>query len=61
MNLQKKGVSVLITDHSAQNVLTIVDRCSIISAGEIIISGKPKDIIQNHKARQLYFGENFNI
>ena len=61
IDLQKKGVSILITDHSAQNVLSIVDRCSIISGGEIIISGKPKEIIQNNKARQLYFGENFNI
>ncbi len=61
IDLQKKGVSVLITDHSAQNVLSIVDRCSIISGGEIIISGKPKEIIHNSKARQLYFGENFNI
>ena len=61
VNLQKKGVSVLITDHSAQNVLTIVDRCSIISGGEIITSGKPREIVQNDKARQIYFGENFNI
>jgi len=61
VNLQKKGVSVLITDHSAQNVLTIVDRCSIISGGEIITSGKPREIIRNDKARQIYFGENFNI
>ena len=61
INLQKKGVSILITDHSAQNVLSIVDRCSIISGGEIITSGKPKEIIHNNKARQLYFGENFNI
>ena len=61
IDLQKKGVSVLITDHSAQNVLSIVDRCSIISGGEIITSGKPKEIINNNKARQLYFGENFNI
>ena len=61
IDLQRKGVSVLITDHSAQNVLSIVDRCSIISGGEIITSGKPKDIIHNTKARQLYFGENFNI
>ena len=61
IDLQKKGVSVLITDHSAQNVLSIVDRCSIISGGEIITSGKPKEIIHNNKARQLYFGENFNI
>ena len=61
IELQKKGVSILITDHSAQNVLSIVDRCSIISGGEIITSGKPKEIIHNNKARQLYFGENFNI
>ena len=61
IDLQKKGVSVLITDHSAQNVLSIVDRCSIISGGEIIVGGKPKEIITNSKARQLYFGENFNI
>ena len=61
IDLQKKGVSILITDHSAQNVLSIVDRCSIISGGEIITSGKPKEIIHNNKARQLYFGENFNI
>ena len=61
IDLQKKGVSVLITDHSAQNVLSIVDRCSIISGGEIITSGTPKDIINNNKARKLYFGENFNI
>ena len=61
IDLQKKGVSVLITDHSAQNVLSIVDRCSIISGGEIIISGNPKEITRNNKARQLYFGENFNI
>ena len=54
-----KGVSVLITDHSAQNVLSIVDHCSIIANGEIITSGKPKDIIQDKQARRFYFGENW--
>ena len=61
INLQKKGVSILITDHSAQNVLSIVDRCSIIAGGEIITSGKPKEIIHNKQARQLYFGEHFSV
>ena len=61
IDLQKKGVSVLITDHSAQNVLSIVDRCSIISGGEIITSGKPKEIVHNQQARQLYFGEHFSV
>ena len=59
--LQNRGVSVLVTDHSAQNVLSIVDRCSIISSGEIIISGKPKEIVNNPQARKIYFGENFLI
>ena len=61
INLQKKGVAVLITDHSAQNVLSIVDRCSIIAGGEIITSGKPKEITNNKQARQLYFGEHFFV
>ena len=61
IGLQKKGVSVLITDHSAQNVLSIVDRCSVISDGEIITNGTPKEIVNDKKARQLYFGENFNV
>ena len=61
ISLQKKGVSVLITDHSAQNVLSIVDRCSVISDGQIITNGTPKEIVNDKKARQLYFGENFNI
>jgi lipopolysaccharide export system ATP-binding protein len=61
IDLQKKGVSVLITDHSAQNVLSIVDRCSIISGGEIVTSGKPKEIIHDKQARQLYFGEHFSV
>ena len=61
VNLQKKGVSVLLTDHSAQNVLSIVDRCSIISDGQIITSGTPSEIINDSKAKKLYFGENFNI
>ena len=61
IELQKNGVSILITDHSAQNVLSIVDRCSIISGGEIITSGKPKEIVYNKQARQLYFGEHFSV
>jgi len=60
IDLQRKGVSILITDHSAQHVLSLADRCSIISGGEIITSGKPNEIINHNKARQLYFGENFS-
>ena len=49
IDLQKKGVSVLITDHNASNVLSIVDRCCIINAGSIITSGSSKEIIHDQK------------
>lgn len=61
IDLQKKGVSILITDHNASNVLSIVDRCSIINDGSIITSGTSKQIVNDDKAIKLYLGENFKI
>jgi len=61
IDLQRKGVSILITDHNASNVLSIADRCSIINAGSIVTSGNSKEIVNDDKAKQLYFGENFEI
>ena len=61
IDLQKKGVSILITDHNASNVLSIVDRCSIINDGSIITSGTSNQIVNDDKAIKLYLGENFKI
>ena len=61
IDLQRKGVSILITDHNASNVLSIADRCSIINDGSIVTSGNSKEIVNDDKAKQLYFGENFEI
>jgi len=55
----KRGVSVLITDHNAKNVLSIVDFCSLIVDGEIISSGRPHEIVKDQQARKFYFGENW--
>jgi len=61
LNLQKNLISVVITDHNAKDLMSVSDRCIIISDGEVIISGNPRKIINDPKARQLYFGENFSI
>ena len=61
VSLQKKLISVIITDHNAKDLMTVSDRCIIISNGEVVISGNPRKIINDPKARQLYFGENFSI
>ena len=61
LSLQKKLISVIVTDHNAKDLMSVSDRCVIISNGEVIISGNPRKIINDPKARQLYFGENFSI
>ena len=61
LSLQKKLISVIVTDHNAKDLMNVSDRCIIISNGEVITSGNPRKIINDPKARQLYFGENFSI
>ena len=61
VSLQKKLISVIVTDHNAKDLMNVSDRCIIISNGEVIISGNPRKIINDPKAIQLYFGENFSI
>ena len=61
VDLQKKLISVIVTDHNAKDLMNVSDRCIIISNGEVIVSGNPRKIINDPKARQLYFGENFSI
>ena len=61
VDLQKKLISVIVTDHNAKDLMNVSDRCIIISNGEVIVSGNPRKIINDPRARQLYFGENFSI
>ena len=34
-DLQEQGISILITDHAAREILQIVDRCYVIAAGKV--------------------------
>jgi lipopolysaccharide export system ATP-binding protein len=61
MQLKKKGISVLITDHNVRDTLNIVDKAYIISEGHILAQGTPSEIVQNKKARSMYLGESFKL
>ncbi len=56
LKLQSYGCGIIITDHQVQNLFQIVDRAYVIGEHAIIAEGKPKDILQSTKARELYFG-----
>ena len=59
--LKKRGIGVLITDHSVRETLSITDRAYIINEGEIISSGSPQRVAQDEKVKQIYLGDQFSF
>lgn len=60
-DLKKRNIGVLITDHNVRETLGIVDRAYIMSAGELLVSGKPSEIVESEIARKFYLGEEFKL
>ena len=61
LKLQNRGCAVLVTDHNASQLLSIVDRAYVIANGIIVANGTPKQIVNTAEAKKLYFGEDFTI
>lgn len=59
--LKKKGLGILITDHSVRETLKITERAYIMAEGEVLISGTSEEISQNELAKKVYLGENFKL
>jgi len=61
LHLKRKKIGVLITDHNAREILSVVDRTYIINEGSIIASGLPDEMLQNEKAKKVYLGDQFSL
>ena len=61
LKLQARGCAMLVTDHNASQLLSVVDRAYVIANGSIIANGTPRDIVNTSEAKKLYFGEDFTI
>ena len=55
--LRQTGISVLITDHAAREILGTVDRCYVIYQGQVLIDGTPEEVKQHPKVREEYLGD----
>src|SRR5690606_31454318 len=55
--LRDSGISVLITDHAAREILGTVDRCYVIYQGQVLIDGSPEEVKEHPKVRQEYLGD----
>jgi len=59
--LKNKGISILITDHNAREIFSIVDRSYLVRDGKVLMSGTVEELLSNREARLSYFGEDFKL
>ncbi len=56
---EQMGKAILITDHNVQRTLEVCDRALIISEGQVLGQGTPRELINNPMVRQTYLGNTF--
>jgi len=61
VELKKRNIGVLITDHNVRETLEIVDRACIIYGGQVLFAGSPEDLVADENVRRLYLGESFEL
>ena len=60
-DVTRRNIGVLITDHSAREVMKICDRIYVIYDGSIVVKGSPEEIARSGRAREVYLGEGFKL
>ena len=61
IELKKRDIGVLITDHNVRETLDIVDRACIIYDGQVLFAGSPEALVADPNVRRLYLGESFEL
>ncbi len=61
LNLKKKGIGIIISDHNVRDTFKIVDRAYIIHEGKVLIEGSPEELAVNKLAREKFLGKDFEL
>lgn len=59
--LKTKNIGVLITDHNANETLSITDRAYLVFEGQLLKSGTPEALASDPVVRSHYLGSNFEL
>lgn len=60
VEIKNEGVAVLIVEQNAKQAVSIADRTYILENGKIAMEGD-KNILQNEKIKNIYFGGNVTL
>jgi len=61
LELKRRGIGIVVTDHNVRETLRIVDRAYLIHRGQVLAEGTGAFLIQDQQARKFYLGEDFNL
>ena len=61
VDLKKRGLGILLTDHNVRETLSVTDRSYIMFQSRILISGTSEELINSPRAREIYLGEQFTM
>jgi len=57
--MAQKNIAFLISDHNVDQLLSIADTIYVIINGQVITSGKLKEVISNDYTKEMYLGKQF--
>ncbi len=60
-HLKDRGIGVLITDHNVRETLEIIDRAYIMHDGQVLMEGRPEEVVAHADVRRVYLGERFSL
>ncbi len=60
-HLKHRGIGVLITDHNVRETLEIIDRAYIMHDGQVLMEGRPHEVVAHADVRRVYLGERFSL
>ncbi|MBW7956776.1 MAG: LPS export ABC transporter ATP-binding protein [Deltaproteobacteria bacterium] len=61
LELKKKGIGILVTDHNVGATLGICDRAYIVGSGRLLKTGTPTEILDSRRVREVYLGDKFRL
>ena len=61
LDLKKRHIGIIITDHNVRDALSTCDRALIIGSGRKLAEGDPASVLADPQVRAVYLGEDFRM
>lgn len=59
--LAQKEISILITDHNAREIFSIVDKSYLVQEGKVAFEGTVEEVLNDEQVRCSYLGSDFRM